>query len=80
MWPDAARKSRSSSLNVGRDSWSKNICYQRFLELMNLKAQELKMSKTNYANSHGLVNTRNRSTAYDVAVLSQHAITNPTFR
>ena len=37
---------------------------------MNKKAKELKMSKTNYANSHGLVNSNNKSSAYDVAILS----------
>ena len=38
------------------------------------------MQKTNYANSHGLVNTLNRSCAYDIAHLSQYAIDNSKFR
>lgn len=32
------------------------------------------MMKTNYANSHGLNNTMNRSCAYDIAHLSQQAM------
>ena len=38
------------------------------------------MTKTNYANSHGLINTLNRSCAYDIAHLSQHAMENRIFR
>ena len=47
---------------------------------MNVKAIELKMSKTNYANSHGLSNTLNRSCAYDLAHLSQYGMQNSLFR
>lgn len=47
---------------------------------MNLKAQLLKMNKTHYVNSHGLINVNNRSTAYDIAVLSAYAMKNATFR
>lgn len=47
---------------------------------MNSKAQALKMTKTHYVNSHGLINVNNRSTAYDIAVLSAYAMKNETFR
>ena len=43
---------------------------------MNKKARELEMSKTTYANSHGLINTMNRSCAHDIAHLSQYAMKN----
>lgn len=43
---------------------------------MNQKAQALKMLKTHYVNSHGLINVNNRSTAYDIAVLSAYAMKN----
>lgn len=54
----------------------KSQSYSRFLTIMNRKAQELKMMKTHYANSHGLVNTNNKSTAYDIALLSEYAMRN----
>lgn len=41
---------------------------------MNIKAKQLQMSKTNYANSHGLINTMNKSCAYDIAMLSIYAM------
>lgn len=47
---------------------------------MNAKSRELGMTKTNYANSHGLINTLNRSCAFDIAHLSQHAMENRVFR
>lgn len=46
---------------------------------MNIKAQELGMTKTNYANSHGLINLLNRSCAHDIAVLSYHCMKNSYF-
>ena len=36
---------------------------------MNNKAKFLGLQKTTYANSHGLVNSANKSCAYDLAVL-----------
>lgn len=41
---------------------------------MNKKAKELKLVKTNYANSHGLINNMNKSCAYDISVLSLYAM------
>jgi D-alanyl-D-alanine carboxypeptidase len=43
---------------------------------MNAKAKELGMNKTNYANSHGLMNTSNKSSAYDIALLCDYAMRN----
>lgn len=38
------------------------------------------MKKTHYSNSHGLINPSNRSTAYDIALLSKYAMNNKHFR
>jgi D-alanyl-D-alanine carboxypeptidase len=43
---------------------------------MNAKARELNMGKTTYANSHGLVNQNNKSSAYDIAILCDYAMRN----
>jgi D-alanyl-D-alanine carboxypeptidase (penicillin-binding protein 5/6) len=58
----------------------KKICYQRFITEMNNKAKKLGMQKTNYANSHGLVNSANKSCAYDIAILCEYAMSNKKFR
>lgn len=47
---------------------------------MNAKAKELNMNKTNYANSHGLMNPNNKSSAYDIALLCDYAMRNELFR
>ncbi len=58
----------------------KSECYTRFIQEMNSKAKLLKMTKTNYANSHGLINMNNRSSAYDIALLCDYAMLNENFR
>ena len=47
---------------------------------MNAKAQSLGMSKTNYANSHGLMNMNNKSSAFDIALLCEYAMRKQEFR
>lgn len=47
---------------------------------MNNKAKQLSLQKTNYANSHGLVNSANKSCAYDLAILCEYAMKNKKFR
>lgn len=54
--------------------------YARFIEEMNSTAKRLGMLKTTYANSHGLVNPNNRSCAYDLAILCEHAMRKSEFR
>ena len=44
---------------------------QRFAALMTLRAQELGMQTTNFANANGLPDSRNLSTARDIAILSR---------
>ena len=47
---------------------------------MNSKAKHLQMHKTNYANSHGLMNQNNKSSAYDIAILCEYGMQNDCFR
>ena len=47
---------------------------QRFAALMTLRAQELGMQNTHFANANGLPDSRNISTARDIAILSRAAM------
>ena len=52
-----------------------------FVKLMNRKAKFLGMNNTTFANPHGLdENTKNYSTAYDMAILSSYASKIPLYR
>lgn len=54
---------------------------EKFVEMMNNKALEIGMKNTVYKNPHGLdENTENKSTAYDMAILSSYAYKNPMYR
>ena len=54
---------------------------ENFVKLMNKKAKELNMTNTIFQNSHGLDEvTQNKSTAYDMALLSAYAYKNPIYR
>jgi D-alanyl-D-alanine carboxypeptidase len=57
----------------GRDGMS------LFLDLMNQQAASLGMTNTHFVNPHGLDATGQFSTAYDLALLTRHAIQNPAF-
>jgi D-alanyl-D-alanine carboxypeptidase (penicillin-binding protein 5/6) len=46
---------------------------------MNNLATVIGMKKTKYANTHGLSNLDNKSTALDIAVLCKYALQNETF-
>lgn len=53
---------------------------EKFVEMMNKKAQEIGMINTVFNNSHGLDEvTQNKSTAYDMALLSSYASHNETY-
>lgn len=53
---------------------------EEFVKMMNAKASELGMKNTVYNNPHGLdEETKNYSTAYDLALLSKYASQNPTY-
>lgn len=54
---------------------------ENFVKLMNEKAHEIGMKNTVFQNSHGLDdNTKNYSTAYDMALLSSYAYQNKIYR
>ena len=54
---------------------------EKFVELMNKKAQEIGMTNTTFSNPHGLdEETKNYSTARDMAKLSTYAYNNKTYR
>ncbi len=53
---------------------------EKFVEMMNQKAKEIGMTNTVFHNSHGLDEvTQNKSTAYDMALLSSYASHNETY-
>ena len=55
--------------------------YETFINKMNEKAKELGMNNTIFSNPHGLDDeTKNYSTAYDMALLSKYAYNNATYR
>lgn len=51
-----------------------------FVELMNLRAQELGMTNTHYTNTHGLHDDEHYTTAWDIWLLAREAMKNETFR
>ena len=51
-----------------------------FIELMNAKAKELGARNTNFTNCHGLHDTANYTTAYDMYLISKHAMSLEKFR
>ncbi len=53
---------------------------EKFVSMMNNKAQEIGMKNTIFNNSHGLdETTQNKSTAYDMALLSKYASKNKIY-
>lgn len=54
--------------------------YQGFVDLMNITAQRLGMSGTNFVNASGLHHENHFTTAYDTALLLNYALANPRFR
>ena len=55
--------------------------YDEFIKKMNEKAKEIGMKNTNFNNPHGLDDdTKNYSTAYDMALLSRYAYKNRIYR
>jgi D-alanyl-D-alanine carboxypeptidase (penicillin-binding protein 5/6) len=53
---------------------------QAFVNLMNQRAQQLGMQDTHFCNPHGLENKNHYSSAYDLALLTRQAMSNPIFR
>ena len=50
-----------------------------FAEMMNAKAQELGLTNTHFVTPHGLDNDNHYTTAYELAILTDYALNNPTF-
>jgi D-alanyl-D-alanine carboxypeptidase (penicillin-binding protein 5/6) len=53
---------------------------ERFVELMNQKAQAIGATHTHFANSHGLHDPNHYTTAHDLALIARYAMQNPEFR
>lgn len=53
---------------------------QEFVDLMNLKAQQLSLRQTHFDNPNGLDGESHYSTASDMAKLTRYALQNPDFR
>lgn len=51
-----------------------------FADMMNAKAKELGCENTHFVNAHGLHNDDHYTCAYDMALISQEAMKNETFR
>lgn len=52
---------------------------EAFVEMMNQKALEIGATSTHFVNSHGLDHPNHYTTAYDLAVMTRHAMRNPKF-
>lgn len=52
---------------------------EAFADLMNQRAQELGARSSHFVNPHGLTHSDHYSTAYDLAVLTRHALSLPWF-
>lgn len=52
---------------------------QGFCELMNAKAKELGLNNTHFESPHGLDSEEHYTTAYELALLTDYALKNPTF-
>ncbi len=50
-----------------------------FVHLMNVKAQQLGCTHTHFTNPHGLYNPGHYTTAREMAIITQHAMTLPSF-
>ena len=53
---------------------------QGFINMMNEKAKELGALNTNFVNPNGLHDDNHYSTAYDLSLIAQYAMSNETFR
>lgn len=51
-----------------------------FIEMMNKRAKDLGAFNTNFMNPHGLHHSDHYSTAYDLALISSHAMKNDVFK
>lgn len=52
---------------------------QGFAEMMNKKARDLGLKNTSFTSPHGLDDDEHHTTAYELAILTDYALNNPTF-
>lgn len=53
---------------------------EKFADLMNARAKEWGATNSHFANPNGLPDPNHYTTAYDLAVITKHAMANPKFR
>lgn len=63
---------------IGREFYGGGI--PEFVDKMNEKAAELGCENTRFANSHGLHNDQQYTTAYDMYLITKYALQNPLFK
>jgi len=64
------------SSNDAASTLARVIGEKKFVELMNEKVKEIGLLNTHFANSHGLDDKENFSTAKDLAILTQYSLVN----
>ncbi|MDD4780504.1 MAG: D-alanyl-D-alanine carboxypeptidase [Tissierellia bacterium] len=72
------RSGNDAALAVANFTGKNSI--DRFIKMMNKKAKELGAYNTNFTNPNGLHDDDHYTTAYDLALISQYAMKNNTFR
>jgi len=70
-------RSANDASNVVAEHVSGSV--DSFLHLMNTRARELGAYNTNFTNTHGLTAYNHYSTAYDLFLITQYAISHPRF-
>ena len=76
---DTALLDAISSKEGARDLAAAMMGETRMIELMNEKARSLGCTSSNFANPSGLNDENHYTSAYDMALISQAAFSNPTF-
>lgn len=71
--PSGADAVNALALSISKD-------YDKFIELMNQKTKELKLTHTHFSNVTGLYDKNNYSSAYDVAQILKYALKNKKFK
>lgn len=72
--PSSCEAANIIAINVGGS-------INKFCDLMNKKAEELKMTNTHFSNAHGLFADKNYTSCKDIATLCKYALDNfPTFK
>lgn len=73
MLPSGNDAANATAIKVGGT-------YEKFAEMMNARAREIGMTRTNFVTPSGLEAAGHGSSAYDMALLARTALQNPDFR